>query len=260
LAKGKLKDAQLQGTYLKEAQLQGAQLSSTALQGADLKGAQLQGADLSYATLQGADLRGAQLQGADLSYANLQGADLRGAQLQGANLEAVQLQGADLRFADVWLAKFPRDLAGQFPAPLGLADIKMSPLSLEAKDELKQVLNASIADPAALSVVMSRLDEILRNEPPDWDDGSTWSDYVRTAKEPAPEELARFDARLACDDAAGAIASRMAARAGQPASEAFGKAYAKAFAAALLDEDCKGGMSLTKETRAALKDLVSAQE
>ena len=69
LAKGKLKDAQLQGAFLKEAQLQGAQLNSAQLQGADLSNAQLQGAELSYAKLQGANLRGAQLQGADLSYA-----------------------------------------------------------------------------------------------------------------------------------------------------------------------------------------------
>ena len=36
LAKGKLKDGQLQGAFLKEAQLQGAQLNSAQLQGADL--------------------------------------------------------------------------------------------------------------------------------------------------------------------------------------------------------------------------------
>jgi hypothetical protein len=109
-----------------------------------------------------------------------------------------------------------------------------------------------------LAVVMSRLDEILRNEPPDWESGTSWSDYVRTAKQPSAEELARFHAGLACDDTEGAIASRMAARAGQPATDIFGKAYAKAVAAALLNEDCKGGTSLTPETRAALKNLVSA--
>src|SRR5262245_10327727 len=42
-ARGKLKDALLQGAYLKEAQLQGAQLDSAGLQGADLSKAQLQG-------------------------------------------------------------------------------------------------------------------------------------------------------------------------------------------------------------------------
>ena len=117
LAKGKLKDAQLQGAFLQEAQLQGAQLNSAQLQGADLSKARLQGAELSYANLQGADLRGAKLQGADLSSANLQGADLEGAQLQGAKLDAAQLQGADLASAEIWLVTFPRDLANQSPPP-----------------------------------------------------------------------------------------------------------------------------------------------
>ena len=258
LAKGKLKDAQLQGAYLKEAQLQGVQLSSAALQGADLRGAELQGADLSYASLQGADLRGAELQGADLSYANLQGADLRGAELQGANLEGVQLQGADVAAAEIWLAKFPRDLASQFPVPLGVSDLKMSPLSPEAKDQLKQDLNAGITDPAVLAVVMSRLDEILRNEPPVWDDGTSWTDYVRTAKEPSAGELARFHAELACGDTEGSVASRMAGGAKEIETEHFREGYAKPLASALLDATCKGGTALTAETRAALKNLVSA--
>ena len=108
LAKGKLKDAQLQGAFLKEAQLQGAQLNSAQLQGADLSKAQLQGAELSYANLQGADLRGAKLQGADLSGANLQGADLEGAELQGAKLDGVQASGRELGVG--------RNLARQFPS------------------------------------------------------------------------------------------------------------------------------------------------
>jgi hypothetical protein len=191
LAKGKLKDAQLQGSFLKEAQLQGAQMSSAALQGADLSKARLQGADLSYADLQGADLSGAKLQGADLSGANLQGADLEGAQLQSATLDGTKLQGANLASAEIWLVDFPRDLAYQSPAPLGLADLKMSRLSPEAKSELKQDLSANITDPAVLAVVMSRLDEILRDEPPAWDDGSSWTDYVSKAKQPSADELAR---------------------------------------------------------------------
>ncbi len=127
-------------------------MNSAQLQGADLSNAQLQGADLNYAKLQGADLRGAQLQGADLSYANLQGADLKGAQLQGANLEGVQLQGADLASAELWLVNFPRDLGSQSPVPLGLVDLKMSPLTPEAKAQLKQDLNASITDSTVLPV------------------------------------------------------------------------------------------------------------
>ena len=38
---------------------------------------------------------------------------------------------------------------------------------------------------------MSRLDEILRDEPPSWDDGNSWNEYVGKAKEPSADELAR---------------------------------------------------------------------
>jgi len=259
LTQGKLKDAQLQGAFLREAQLQGAQLDSAQLQGADLSNAKLQGAGLSYAKLQGANLSGAQLQGADLSNANLQGADLSNAQLQGANLEGVQLQGADLGSADIWLAKFPRDLNGQFPAPSGVADLKMSPLTPEAKAQLKQDLNAGIADSAVLAIVTSRLDDILRDEPPNWDDASNWTVYVNAAKEPFAAELARFHAQLACNDTEGSTASRMAARAIETATEHFAQAYAKPFASALLDEACKGGTALTPERRAALKSLLDEE-
>src|SRR6478752_5688085 len=124
LVKGKLKDAQLQGAFLREAQLQGAQLNSAQLQGADLSKARLQGAELSYANL------------------------------QGAKLEAAQLQGADLASAEIWLVNFPRDLADQSPAPLGLAALKMSPLTPEAQAQLKADLNA-FTDAAVLAVVMS---------------------------------------------------------------------------------------------------------
>jgi uncharacterized protein YjbI with pentapeptide repeats len=258
LARGKLKDAQLQGAYLKEAQLQGAQLNSAQLQGADLSNAQLQGAELSYAKLQGANLRGAQLQGADLSYANLQGADLTGAQLQGANLEGVQLRGADLASAEIWLVNFPHDLLDQLPAPLGLADLEMSPLTPEAKAQLKQNLNASITDPVVLPVVISRLDKILRNEPPSWDDGNDWTDYVSNAKEPSAGELARFHADLACDDRDGHIANRMVERAKEIEAEHFRDGYAKPFASALLDENCKGGKALMDEARSELENLASA--
>ena len=56
---------------------------------------------------------------------------------------------------------------------------------------MKQDLNANITDPAVLAVVMSRLDEILRDEPPNWDDGTSWTDYVSKAKGPSAEDLAR---------------------------------------------------------------------
>ena len=87
--------------------------------------------------------------------------------------------------------------------------------------------------------------------------GTAGTDYVSKAKEPSAEELARFHAKLACDDTEGAIATSMAARASRLLkAEPFGKGYAKPFAAALLDETCKGGKALTRETRAALKNLV----
>jgi hypothetical protein len=260
VVRGKLNDTQAQGAVLKEAELQGAQLASASLQGADLSSAALQGAVLSYAKLQGANLRGAQLQGADLRFAQLEGADLEGAQLQDADLEGAELQGAALSAAEIWLAKFPRALAEQRPVPLGLADVKMSAPTAEAKAQLKQGLETDITDPELRGVVMARLDQILSNEPLNWDDASSWQDYVQSAMAPTAPELAAFHAKLACDDTGGAVAAAMAARAKDFEAEHFGRNYAKPLAEALLDETCKGGKALTAETRAALKSLASAPE
>src|SRR5262249_1102834 len=253
--RGKFNDTQLQGAVLKEAELQGAHLASASLQGADLSLAQLQGANLSYAKLQGANLRGAQLQGADLRYAQLEGADLEDAQLQDADLEGAALQGAVLSGAEIWLAKFPRILAEQSPAPLGLADMKMSAPTPEAKAELKQGLETDIVDPELRGMLMARLDQVLRDEPANWDDAPSWKDYAHSAKAPSPRELATFHAKLACDDGDGTIASGMARSAKDFETEHFGKGYAKLLAEALLDEACKGGNALTSGTRAVLKDL-----
>ncbi len=107
---------------------------------------------------------------------------------------------------------------------------------------------------------MSRLDEILRNEPANWEDGNSWTDYVSKAKEPSAEEFARFHADLACDDIEGYVANRMAGRSKEIETGQFREGYAKPFASGLLDENCKGGKALTDETRAALKNLVSAPE
>jgi hypothetical protein len=255
LAKGRLNDTQLQGASLKEAEFQGAQMSSAAMQGADLRGALLQGADLSYTKLQGADLSGAQLQGADLRGARLQGADLQGAQLQDADLQGAELRGAVLASAEIWLARFPSGLVDQSPAPLGLADVKLSALTPEAKAQLRQVLNTEITDPVVRPVVIARLDPILRHEPPNWEDAKSWEDYAGNAKAPSPEDLARFHAGLACDDGEGYIATSLAGRAKEFDAEHFKKDYAKPLARALLDETCKGGKALTSETRAALKNL-----
>jgi hypothetical protein len=255
LAKGRLNDTQLQGASLKEAEFQGAQMSSAAMQGADLRGALLQGADLSYTKLQGADLSGAQLQGADLRGARLQGADLQGAQLQDADLQGAELRGAVLASAEIWLARFPSGLVDQSPAPLGLADVKLSALTPEAKAQLRQVLNTEITDPVVRPVVIARLDPILRHEPPNWEDAKSWEDYAGNAKAPSPEDLARFHAGLACDDGEGYIATSLAGRAKEFDAEHFKKDYAKPLARALLDDTCKGGKALTSETRAALKNL-----
>jgi uncharacterized protein YjbI with pentapeptide repeats len=260
LAKGKLKDAQLRGAYLREAQLQGAQLNAAKLQGADLSRAQLQGAELNYADLRGADLRAAKLQGADLSNANLQGADLRQAQLQGANLAGAALQGATLASAEIWLAGFPPELADQSPAPSGAADLVMSPLAAEAKAKLKQDLSAGISDPVVLSLVMTRLEPILRDEPPSWDDGGKWTGFAGSAKPPSAAELARFHAALACNDIGGVIASRMALRALEAETAPSNKDYARLFAGALLDPDCLGGKALSNQTRAALEALAATPE
>jgi hypothetical protein len=255
LAKGRLNDTQLQGASLKEAEFHGAQMSSAAMQGADLRGALLQGADLSYTKLQGADLRGAQLHGADLRGAQLQGADLQGAQLQDADLQGAELRGAILTSAEIWLARFPPGLVDQSPAPLGLADVKLSALTPEAKAQLRQVLNTEITDPVVRPVVLARLDPILRHEPPNWEDAKSWEDYAGNAKAPSPEDLARFHAGLACDDGEGYIATSLAGRAKEFDTEHFKKDYAKPLARALLDETCEGGKVLTSETRAALKNL-----
>lgn len=255
LAKGRLNDTQLQGASMREAEFQGAQMSSAAMQGADLRNALLQGADLSYTKLQGADLRGAQLQGVDLRGAQLQGADLQGTQLQDANLQGAELRGAILTLAKVWLARFPPGLVDQSPAPLGLADVSLSALTPEAKAQLRQALNTEITDPMVRPVVIARLDPILRDESPSWEDAKRWEDYAGNAKAPSPQDLARYHAGLACEDGEGYIATSLAGRAKEFDAEHFKNHYAKLFARTVLDETCKGGKALTRETHAALQSL-----
>jgi hypothetical protein len=142
-----------------------------------LSNAQLQGADLSSAKLQGANLRNAKLQGADLSFAQLQGADLLFANLQGANVFD----------AAIWLASFPfhSELFYPSPAPLGVTDLKMLPLTADAKAKLKKDLQAAITDNELLESVMDRLDPILRDDPPKWEDEDRWRRYISLATEPS---------------------------------------------------------------------------
>ena len=83
---------------------------------------------------------------------------------------------------------------------------------------------------------------------------------ARTSKAPTPLELAKFHAKLACDDTDGTIAIGMAARAKDFEAEHFGRGYAKPLASALLNDNCKGGTALTDEARAMLEGLVSEAE
>src|SRR5215467_3854621 len=249
---------------LRERNFRYALLNRSDLHRADLTWADLRAAQmwrtvvrgkLNDTQLQGADLRGAQLQGADLRFAQLEGADLEGAQLQDADLEGAELQGAVLSSAGIWLAKFPRALAEQSPAPLGLADMKMSAPTPKAKAELRQSLDTDISDPELRGMLMARLDQVLRDEPANWVDATSWEDYARNAKARSPQELATFHAKLACDDSDGTIATGMARRAKDFETEHFGRGYAKPLAEALLDETCQGSKALTSDTRAVLKDL-----
>src|SRR5581483_5498218 len=258
--RGKLNDTQAQGAVLKEAELQGAQMASASLQGADLTDASLQGAILSYARLEGANLRGAQMEGADLRFAELQGADLAGAFLQDADLEGARLEGTVVSGAEIWLAKFPPALAEQRPTALGLADMKLSAPSLEAKALLRQGIETDIDDPELRGVVLARLGRILSGEPLNWNDAESWEDYIRSAKAPTAQELAAFHAKLACEDGSGAIATAIAGRAKDVQAKHFGRGYAKPLAEALLAKTCRGGQALGAATREALRSLAAAPE
>ena len=270
LSKAQLQDAylggaQLQGAYLSDAQLQGAsfqlqvvELGSASFQSMEV--AQLQGADLSKAQLQGADLRYAELQGASLMGAQLQGADLEGAQLQGADLEGAQLQGADLEGAEIWLARFPDALADQAPVPLGVADLHMSPPTADAKAELKKKLQANITDGKLLQRLLDRLNPILRDDPPKWDDENSWRLYVSQKKPSPPAEIVQFLADMACRDPTGRIANAMTFRAESYRPRGGQYDYAKPLAQALLQESCRGAKALTEEMRGRLENLVSAAE
>ncbi len=254
-----MSEAALQGADLREAELQGANLSAAELQGADLREAELQGANLLQAKLQGADLSHAELQGANLSAAELQGADLREAELQGADLRFAELQGADLQDVDVWLASFPDDLANQSPAPLGVADLDLSPPTTEAKAEFKKRIPANITDEQLLAKLIERLDPILRDDPPEWEDEDKWNQYRSQVTEPPPDKLASFLAKLACGDRGGYIANSMAQRAVRYSEDLDEdrRQYAKPLASALLNEKCEGVKALSDETRAKLRELLS---
>jgi uncharacterized protein YjbI with pentapeptide repeats len=238
----------LQGADLRGAYLQGADLRAN-LQGADLSGAHLRGAILRGANLQGADLRGAYLQGADLRGANLQGADLDWAQLQGANLQDAELQGANLTNAYVWLASFP----GLEPPVLGVATMKMSPLTPREKAELTEWLQNDITDGELLKKVLDTLNPILRTDPQKWEYQKDWSDSIKQTHQPAPDEIAGVLAHIACEEPEGHIALVMAERAERAINGAL--TYGAFLVKALLNDTCEGAKALTKEKRAMLEKL-----
>jgi tetratricopeptide (TPR) repeat protein len=194
--------------------------------------------------------------------ARLSGANLGGAELQGADLRGAKLQGADLTDAEIWLASFPGNLAEQTPAPLGVANLKMSPPEADAKAKLKTKLQ-TITDAKLLERLMERLEPILRNVPPNWEDEDSWREYIRQANEPPPEELAQLLGQMACGDSKGDVSQEIARRAiaKELARKVLNRrskqtpSYVKPLAQALLSTNCEGAKALADESRAKLRVL-----
>jgi uncharacterized protein YjbI with pentapeptide repeats len=237
-----LQVANLQLAILSEAELQGARLDNAVLRGAKLHDAKLHGADLSDAKLQGANLDGAELHGADLRYAKLQGADLSGAELHGADLTGV----------DIWQAMFPHFIK-QSPPPVGLPDLRLSPLTADDRKILKIQLEGSAGDGQLLQRLMKDLDRILRDDAPIWADWVSWKDFIEATGKPLPGKLAEYLADMACREPA--TAENLARRTIPYASE-DNSHYAKPLAQALLSSSC---VKLTDDTRERLQGLVSAK-
>ncbi len=108
--------------------------------------------------------------------------------------------------------------------------------------------------------MIERLDPILRDDPPEWQDEDKWSQYVSQATEPDTGELVPFLADMACGERGGYIANAMAKRAVRYSKDVDRRQYGKPLAEALLDEKCEGAKALTDETQAKLRELVSAAE
>ena len=130
------------------------------------------------------------------------------------------------------------------------------------RPELKKGLQANVTDVELLEYLMQRLDPILRDDPQNWDDQAKWNRYVSEAKEPSPDELARYLVGIACaegDDTA-QIARKLSKRVFTCTVICRGdvrRYYVKPLAEALLKANCKGERILTEETRARLESLVS---
>jgi hypothetical protein len=139
----------------------------------------------------------------------------------------------------------------------GVADLEMSPLTLGDKAGLRKRLEDNVTNDKLLKRLKDRLDPILRENPPEWESGGRWRQYVKEAKS-TPDEFVRFltaATRRACEDSEGYMASSMARRA-----KNYEPQYAKQLAKALLNEHCKGARALPDQTRAKLESLASPTE
>lgn len=104
------------------AKLREAGLHGTDLHGVDLQGVDLRGVNLSAANLYGAKLREADLRGAKLRDTDLSGADLYSADLYGADLYGADLCGTDLSMAQVYSARFGKNLGISVDMSLNLRE------------------------------------------------------------------------------------------------------------------------------------------
>lgn len=93
--------ANLEGTNLAAVNLEDATLREAILQGGYMRGINLEDANLCDANCLASVMRDARMRGADLRRANLERADLRDAQLEEVLLTDANLQGSDLRGANM---------------------------------------------------------------------------------------------------------------------------------------------------------------
>ena len=157
--------------------------------------------------------------------------------------------GADLTNSQVWLASFSK----LEPPVLGVATMKMSPLTDADKADLTEWLHNTITDGELLKKVLDTLNPILRTDPQKWEDEEDWSESIKQAHQPAPDEIAGFLAHMACEEPEGHIALAIAEKTKNVINA---RSDLRRFSRkALLNDTCEGAKALTKETRARLEKL-----
>ena len=124
-----------------------------------------------------------------MSNAQLQGANLTGPSFRGRIWEGRSFRARICVVREIWLARFPDDLADQSPGPLGVADLELSTPTAEAKAELKQKLQANITDDELLERLLDRLKPILRDDPAKWED----EDQLESVRQPGEGTIPRRD-------------------------------------------------------------------